>query len=271
MGRTDIPDLHVHVRYTAVEQIATLIGINAYPGCPLEWCLKDIHDMADRLFARGWNPDQLRILLDHAATTDAIWDALWEAAHKLKPGDKWLIHYSGHGATYCGVDAYDQPDHINNVLVPYDFDWSPQHMITDSQLANLWRMLPRGVRLNFYADCCHSGHLDRELSPRKPRHYPAPPHIVERIARAKAKGMRRDLPPPFPGGFISGCQSNQTSADAGELQNGAFTHYLLAELANNEGRPLTEVCAAVHADLEANGYEQNPQCDGEQAGLPWVG
>jgi hypothetical protein len=65
---------------------ALLIGINQYPGQPLNGCVNDITDMADLLVSsQGFATDDIRLLSDDRATADAIRDRI-----------KWLDRAARH-------------------------------------------------------------------------------------------------------------------------------------------------------------------------------
>ena len=56
---------------------ALLVGINAYPGQPLNGCVNDVNDMAQFLVDRcGFSTDDIRLLVDDRATTDGIKERL---------------------------------------------------------------------------------------------------------------------------------------------------------------------------------------------------
>ncbi len=49
---------------------AVLVGINEYPGCPLEGCVNDVSDMAQFLTSKcGFAPRDIRLVTDAQATT----------------------------------------------------------------------------------------------------------------------------------------------------------------------------------------------------------
>ena len=68
------------------------------------------------------------------------------------------------------------------------------------------------------------------------------------------------------GAFISGCQTEETSADAifGDRYNGALTYYLLQELEAPAGleQNLISIIGNVGRALRSNGYSQHPQLHG---------
>ena len=76
--------------------------------------------------------------------------------------------------------------------------------------------------------------------------------------------------------FISGCRSDQESADAsfGGRPNGALTYYLLSTLGSNDylKQPMIKVIPAVVEHLATNNYDQRPQLHGpdELVALPFL-
>jgi metacaspase-1 len=69
--------------------------------------------------------------------------------------------------------------------------------------------------------------------------------------------------------LISGCKSNQTSADAfiKGRYNGALTYYLLSELKKAGGltKDLKTIVKNVNASLKKGKYSQEPQLEGSPA------
>jgi hypothetical protein len=73
--------------------------------------------------------------------------------------------------------------------------------------------------------------------------------------------------PAVPGGnhvLISGCRSDQTSADAfiNNRYNGALTRYFVNEVTQSPGRKLAEVHAAAKAAILSGGFTQESQLEG---------
>jgi len=258
-----------------------LAGINSYPGCPLRGCINDILNMKSYLTAEcGIDPNNIHMLLDRAATTDAILSELsWLAG--TPTGARAYFHYSGHGA------QVDDPHGLNglaDVICPVDFDWSPQHMITDKQFLSIFGGMATGVHFNWASDSCHSGDLDRDLpKPNGPKMTPKcivpPPGLHHKIAELKKQmtapshANRAMLGGMLDVGFASGCRSDQTSADTEIAMQpcGAFTAFYLQALRANKGAPFAQVVAATAALLSQNGYSQQPQAQGARINLPLFG
>lgn len=271
---------------------ALMVGINAYPKAPLAGCLNDLKNMRPKIDNRGL---EICVLQDHEATTANILEKLnWLV--DVKPGDTVFFHYSGHGAQAATGDN-SEPDGLAETICPVDFDWTPQRMITDKQFVQIFSRIPQGAIFNWVSDSCHSGGLSRDIGsimiPKKfwgkvwdkvafwnknpkimPRSMPIPPHMLLKIGIAKQKGMkcRGMLNGLLDVGFVSGCKSNQTSADTyinGEACGAATTHFLKA-LESNPNAPLSTVVAQAVKSLQTDGYSQVPQAEGARSDRPFL-
>ncbi len=152
------------------ERRALLIGINTYPNPAnrLDGCVNDVFLMSSVLQECGFCPEDIRVVLDDRATTANILERFHWLLDNVGADDERVLFYSGHGAQIPAYGASDEVDHLDECLVPYDFDWSPQHAITDKQFINFYSQLPYESRFVAIFDCCHSGGLTREggLRPR---------------------------------------------------------------------------------------------------------
>lgn len=152
------------------KQKALLIGINNYPEEKdrLEGCINDVFTMSSVLQECGMPPETIRTCLDERATANGILDRMEWLLDNAKPGDELIFYYSGHGARIPQYGEDFEPDHHTEVLVPWDFDWTPEKAISDDQICHLYSQLPYECRLIMIFDCCHSGgiHRDGGLRPR---------------------------------------------------------------------------------------------------------
>src|SRR5215471_1074031 len=143
---------------------ALLIGINDYPNpanC-LEGCVNDVFLMSEILQERGFGASEIRIVLDHRATTSNLLERMhWLLDHVPDEGER-VLFYSGHGAQIPSYSALGEVDRLDECLVPYDFDWNPQHAIRDKQFVEFYSQLPYSSRFVAVFDCCHSGGMTRD-------------------------------------------------------------------------------------------------------------
>lgn len=263
---------------TATDYKAVLIGINKYPNAPLSGCVNDVIDMAAYLVRIGVPSSSIRIIKDEEATTARIQKEMAWLVEGAKEGSVRLFHYSGHGAEYASANNAGQPNGMNQIICPVDFDWTPGHMITDRQFVDTFSRLPDNVLFNWISDSCHSGDLTRQL-PRpgeKFKRYPnTPPAQVALQKEAKKKFRTRG----FVGGvldvgYVSGCKSDELSADSwfGNRPNGALTYNLLIALNADAARtvPLRDIVKYVNDFLDRDGYDQNPQAEGARVVKPFL-
>ncbi len=143
---------------------ALLIGINAYPDPAhrLAGCVNDTFLMSSLLQERGFDPTDIRVLLDARATASAIRTRLAWLLDGADDGCERVLFYSGHGAQLPGYSASETVDHVDECLVPYDFDWSLERAITDNDFFRLYSELPFSARFSAILDCCHAGGMTRD-------------------------------------------------------------------------------------------------------------
>ena len=144
---------------------ALLVGINDYPNPEdrLEGCVNDVFTMSSVLQETGFAPDDIRVVLNERATARGILDRLdWLLDEVADDDDDWrFFYYSGHGAQIPMYGQGDDVDHIDECLVPHDFDWTHDRAITDDQFFDLYSQLPYKARFYAVLDCCHSGGMTR--------------------------------------------------------------------------------------------------------------
>ena len=192
------------------ERRALLVGINEYPDPAnrLEGCINDVFLMSAVLQECGFDPDDIRVVLDDRATTANILDRFHWLLDDLDDRSQRVLFYSGHGAQIPAYDVKGEPDHLDECLVPYDFDWSPDHAITDKQLVKFYSQLPYDSRFLAVFDCCHSGGLTREG--RRARGIDPPDDIRHRALQWNLElGMWEDRPLPSPNPSLAQSRDGQ--------------------------------------------------------------
>lgn len=166
---------------------ALLVGINDYPepANRLEGCVNDVFLMSSVLQECGFAPEHIRVVLDERATAAGILERLHWLLDDVRPGDERVLFYSGHGAQVPAYGASDEVNHLDECLVPYDFDWTPERSVTDKQFLALYSQLPYDSYFAAIFDCCHSGGMTREGG-RKVRGISPPDDIRHRALRWNA-------------------------------------------------------------------------------------
>jgi len=251
---------------------AFLVGINSYPGAPLRGCVNDVVDMANFLVNQcAFRKEEIRLLTDDRATTAGIVERLNWLAKGLKKGDRVLFHYSGHGAQMATRNKKEEIDGLDEVICPVDFDWSDAHAVRDKDFAKIFSAVPDGVEFVWVSDSCHSGDLSRDMSVK--RAFPCPADFAWRNSAAEnikktPLGLSKAAT-SINAALLSGCKSDQTSADAmfANRSNGALTYFLLHELNKTGGKTqsLVNLVKSINASLKSHGYQQQPQLEGSPA------
>jgi hypothetical protein len=250
---------------------ALLVGINAYPSAPLQGCVNDVTDFANFLVkACGFKDDEIRLLVDGRATTDAIRDRLAWLVTGAQPGDRLFFQYSGHGTQLAPRNRAGRVVGLHDCICPVDFDFTPPHALTDADFKLIFAGLSVGVEFNWVSDSCHSGDLAKLMPHGTSKNYPMPADLAWHVRTARSEGMQEAgldrAIEHLNGAFISGCRSDQTSSDASfnGRPNGALTYFLLQTLSAKGGLsvPLKEVVPKTAKALQNAHYEQVPQIRG---------
>ena len=254
---------------------ALCIGINNYPGMQndLSGCINDVRDWSAALKARDFT---VTTLTDSNATKKNMEQAIGKLMTDTQVGDVAVLQYSGHGSYVADADA-DENDGRDECLCPYDVN---NAVITDDELYDLFDKAPKGARVVFLSDSCHSGTVMRvapavgvTAKPTKPRFLPPSAFLDAREARrAAAVSRSTSTTRPLLGVLISGCQDVQTSADAwfGNRANGAFTYYALQALKGlKKTATYRDWHRAIRKLLPNTSYDQRPNLFASNAQRMW--
>ena len=266
---------------------ALLVGINKYKqsGSDLRGCVNDITNMMTLLSnTYKFKPDNIRLLADDRATKKGIIDRLNWLILDAKPGDELVFHYSGHGSQVRDRNGDELNDRKDEILCPHDLDWNDP--FTDDILADIFKKLTKGAFLTMVCDSCHSGSMTRsffvnpnykEKSKKKRDKFLVPPVDIQHrsynrslltnsLGKKQGRAGSYVRPPEQNHVLISGCQDNQTSADAyiDRKYQGALTATLLKVIYNNNNKNKTweQINRGVNRRLDKKGYSQNPQLSG---------
>ncbi len=278
---------------------ALLVGINQYPDPAnnLKGCVNDVLLMGKTITENfGFNPENIRLLTDKRATTGNIRERLQWLVEGAGPGSVLLFHYSGHGSQVRDRDGDEMDDQLDEIICPYDLDWDDP--FTDDEFAKVIKTIPDGVNFTLILDCCHSGTGTREFFKEpgakgrdRSRFLVPPPDVAFRMAagveidattpeRTVNMVGLRELPKRQFGSslteqnavLISGCRSDQTSADAwiDSDYRGALTYSLVQAIKSKRySASYTDLITTAGNWLEVNSYDQIPQLETRQAMQGW--
>lgn len=241
---------------------ALLIGLNEYPDPAnrLNGCINDTFLISAVLQERGFDAADIRVLHDDRATAGAIRDRLQWLLEGAEDGMERILFYSGHGAQLPAYNAAEVVDHVDECLVPYDFNWTKERAITDDDFYNLYSDLPFSAHFFAVFDCCHSGGLNRDGGA-KVRGIVPPDDIRHRLLRwnaAEQMWEQKDLPSINPqyGGTIQD-RSHMMGADESTYRLGRGMR-LRRHISKAEGKKLVKAKSGLYLPviLEACGEEE---------------
>lgn len=254
---------------------AFCVGINDYPfgeQNDLRGCVNDAVGWA-ALLKDHFDFTDVKTLTDKEATKDNMIAGIKRLLTGAKSGDVLVFTNASHG-TYEADEDGDEPGY-DEALCPYDTD---SNLILDDELRALFADVAAGVRLNVISDSCHSGSVTRVVvadSRRQRRNRELPPGVwggrtldgqQMRAARVKKqKGGEKFPESGMKEILLSGCKSNQTSADAhidGDF-HGAMSFYAVQAITDADYKlTYRQLHERLSTMLINEMYEQAPQLEG---------
>lgn len=249
---------------------ALIVGINDYAQSPLTGCIADAMDVRSILSGLP-GPVQLpnfgfactTLLNRAAATKTAILAALRALIAGTVSGDSLVFYFSGHGSQVRDVNG-DESDGWDEVLCPGDW---PAY-VSDDDLRAVFNLLPAGVTLDVFLDCCHSGTGTRVISGDGSTCVTRslPPLVIDMPRKHRGKKTRAYVPvPTLKHSLWAGCKDSQTSSELminGQVR-GAFTYYLTKALRGYWVKPATRstLMSQVSAGIAGLKLTQIPQLE----------
>ena len=252
---------------------ALLVGINLYPSGRLLGSVNDVLDMREFLVsACGFQNTDIRMLVDNEATRQAIIEGLGWLLADIKPGDRLLFQFSGHGLRIPKGVAVDGYRYYDKAVCPHDFDWDGANTICDKEFAKMFVNIPDGASFVWISDSCHSGELVKMAANNDGG---MPPIITVQDAGLQKTGEKDNgtETPAINGdakslnlALIAACSAYQKADDMyfDNRPNGVFTYFLLQELRTQGGleKPLCELVTNICQNLLQHRYSQVPQIVG---------
>jgi len=227
---------------------ALLIGIN-YIGTryELKGCVNDVINIKALLLTCGYLETEIIMLTDHTdikPTRENITNALLQLV-KSK-ATRLFLHYAGHGCQIRDLNG-DEEDGLDECIMPCDYKITGG--IIDDELKDIIMLLRGDQQLTAVMDCCHSGTL---LDLRY--------NLYSKVSGGGLAMVQTRKIPSTKGSciMISGCQDNQSSADAyldGKSQ-GAMTHAFIKCLPKSKN--YGELISNMQKFLKTKNYIQIP-------------
>lgn len=255
---------------------ALCVGINDYPyaGNDLNGCVNDAKAWAEMLIKNfNFANTDVKILLDSQATKQNVMDALKNLLTGASKGDTLVFTNSSHGSYSAEVGGDEEK--YDEILCPYDID---ANQITDDDLRDLFKSVPKGVSLSIILDNCFSGTGTRaavsDLIPgmrtpddRRVR-FLSPAlrgqKVLENPWKAKPKTRIKYPESKMNEVLLSGCSDKEYSYDAyfNGTYHGAMTYYALQAIRSaNYKLTYSQLHRRIGNLIED--YPQSPQLEGK--------
>jgi hypothetical protein len=268
---------------------ALVIGIDKYmiQGANLAGCVNDANDMVNTLVVCGFPPTQIHKLTNERATKARVLKELAWLVKNAKPGDVLVIYISSHGSQKTDVDG-DEPDRIDEMVILHNFDWADEstHFTDDDFHREVTMKIPKGVRVEFVMDTCHSGTgarsvLIRQGLDRTSRYLPNPDqqHILnsknplkERRTAFVMSGLHKTAKEEEKVAYAvhTAAMHNQLAWELAidGVVRGAFTYNFCTIMRKREGNITREkFYELLRLKMANDGYDQTPtlECGTEEA------
>ena len=229
---------------------AVLIGIKLYKNSgmsSLDGPYQDVMNMETYIKSKNSSSRITKMLdIDKSyiqPTRENILDYLKNLYNDVKPGEKVLIYYSGHGSNVKtnSKDEYDQNyDQAMNVM--------NNKIVTDNEINGyVTENIPKKVEVYLIFDCCHSGDIV---------------DLKYKLQKGIFKPIRKSLPDlDNKIVLMSGCAFTQSTTDA--PKGGAFTNRFLDVIKDNHKVSYLDLYNTLQKDLNYLkvyfGMSQEPQ------------
>lgn len=272
---------------------ALLVGINKYSNSPLRGCVNDCVMVFQILTSKfGFKQENIKILEDYDATKENIVMGLKWLTQGVSSGDTIVFHYSGHGSQVMVDDwtSTEEVDGRDEILCPINLNWNSP--LRDHEVGSYFKRVPKDCETLVIMDSCHSGTgLRNGFDPGDKftdndyvNRFISPP--VSNILKNGSVIINDNLSFGFPDPktdcragknnflvstadqgdaiLISGCQENQTSADAwlSNRYQGAMT-YTLGHVLQKYNYDITysKLVTEMNKILDKYKFTQNPQLE----------
>ena len=252
---------------------ALCVGINDYPfgeANDLRGCVNDANNWSN-LLRNHFDFTDIKQLLNSDATKANLVAGIKDLLANASDGDVLVFTNASHG-TYLADKDKDESK-FDEAICPHDSD---SNLLVDDELRNLFLNIPKGVRLTVISDSCHSGSVTRVKENEYRRNRQLSPSVLKnrvlsgeemRDAQKNARAKKEKYPESGMNEILlSGCKSNQTSADAyiADDYHGAMSYYAIKTIAD-AGYKLTykELHEALVPALADENYTQSPELEGK--------
>jgi hypothetical protein len=102
----------------------------------------------------------IQLLVEECATRSNILDGIQRLVRKLDEGD-CIFTYAGHGTQTVDLPPIEEPDMLDEAIVPYDAINHHENFIRDDEIGEKLAQLAPNSHFIVIFDCCHSATATR--------------------------------------------------------------------------------------------------------------
>ena len=142
-----------------------VLGINTYKSVSsLRGCVTDTETIKAMLVEVFTFPEKnVKTLTNEQVVKPEVKKQLTWLFQGTKPGDRVVLHFSGHGSYVADKDG-DEDDGRDELIALYDMDFDdPNSYLIDDEIRAWTDTKPKGVELTIVLDNCNSGTGTRML------------------------------------------------------------------------------------------------------------
>jgi hypothetical protein len=123
----------------------------------------DINVLKQVLVSHGWDIHNIKDIIEENATREAILDTPfeWLQTNSVEEDDVILFYFSMHGTQIEDQPPLDEPDHYDEYLIPYDYDFENKtNFILDEELSDRFNDVNSKNLVLIFEACCSGGMID---------------------------------------------------------------------------------------------------------------
>ena len=259
---------------------ALVVGISDYTnfgdelGGDLPGAANDARGVAEVLVQKyGFEPDNVKLVLDGAATRDRLQAELSEWLPSVaRPGDLVWFYFAGHGSQAWDLDG-DEEDGLDETVCPADvMKGNTERDILDDEVGEWLNALPTDNVIVVW-DKCHAKSSTRAVVP-----FARPRSLDRKVKEDVAEPEQREAAPAQDQEMSTGsgileiasAQADEVAIDAafpnknggGVVHGGAFTTPFVQNLwAADENTTYEEIFTQTTQQMKRNRFRQQPDID----------
>lgn len=122
---------------------------------------KNARDLYNILINHGWNKNNIYYLKENEATKEAILTVPdWLNDHEINKEDLIIFYFSMHGGRKEDVPPLDEPDNMDEFLIPYEQEKLNLNEILDEELASMFEEIETENLVIIFETCYSGGMID---------------------------------------------------------------------------------------------------------------